>query len=200
MTDIFKDLEKEADALEEEKSQVDLGPLSRLVQRQARLEAQSKENTVNKLVNYIKQLDASVKDVEQALKARKRDLFNISQVQIPELMKEIGLESITTTDGSIINLKKDFSTTIKNEEGFFKYLRDNNYGDLIKDKIAITIQSEKEVKLFEKLIDQVDCFYERKTGVHPQTLKKFVNDQLAEGNKIPEDLLKIYEYQFSKLS
>lgn len=197
-TDIFADIEAAADS-EKESRKIDLGPVSKLANQQAKLEAKVHEKTAEVIHAFVKKLGGSVADVEEALKMRKKDLFNIRQVQIPELMKEFGLDALTTTDGSQIKIMDGISVSVRDPDKFFKYLRDNNAGDLIKNQVIVQVTNEEKRKEVIALLEETDFAFEAKESVHAATLKRYVKDRLAEGIKVPEDIVNTFEYQFSKI-
>ena len=198
MDDIFKEIEEAGDKVKKEQT-IDLGMISRLVESQVMLERKANDWNVNKIISFSRTNEYSIEDLEEALKLRKKVLFNIRQVQIPEVMKEFGLDSIKTTTGTTIKIKGDISVSIKDETNFFKYLRENEAGDLIKEVIIVSVTSEERKEVIDTL-DQTECVYETKEGIHAQTLKKYIKGLREKGVKVPENLVSIYEYQFSKIS
>lgn len=200
MTDIFSDIEAAAEKEEEQlRKEVDLGLITKLVNRQLSLEEKANEDRVNKIMTLVDSIGASIGDIEEALKQRKKVLFNIRQIQIPEIMREFGLESITTLQGKKIEIKGDISVSVKNQERLFWYLRENDAGDLVKNQVIVDVSNEGERQEILELLERTACSFEAKESVHASTLKKYVKDCLEKGQKIPEDIVSTFEYQFSKI-
>ena len=84
-----------------------------------------------------------------------------------------------------------------NMESAYKWLRDNGYGDLIKNEIAVPFGRGEDERANDLLKTLVNNGYEpnQKTVVHPQTLKAFVKEQLESGKELPLDLLGAYAGQ-----
>lgn len=198
MEDIFGDIEKAADE-DNAKKQIDLGPISRLVKKQAILEGPANPKIVGALYTQLIGMGGSVKDLEEALKILNKDLFQVRQVQIPELMKEFGLDGIQTDTGTKIEIKDGISVSVRDKEKLHAYIRSQDSGDLIKDSITIETDTEESRKEVMELLEKIDCMFERKEGIHSGTLKKFIKDGLAKGNKPPDEAVNIYEYRFSKI-
>lgn len=198
MTDIFKDIEAAADEDKKDKV-IDLGPISRLVDKQHMLEKSAIELDVNCLYAYIKEHDISMATLEEATKKRAKDLFNVRQVQIPELMKEFGLNAIESSSGVKIKIMDGLSVTVKDKDKLHKFLRDNDAGDLIKNNVTVEVENEEKRKEVVELLEKHDFSVTSKEAVHAATLKKHVKGMLEKGKAIPEESLKTYEYEYSKI-
>lgn len=193
---IFDDIAK---AEEEEKKIIDLGILSPMVSKQAMLEAPKNDITVDTLYKKAQALFASVADLEAIVKLRKKELFNVRQIQIPEHMAELGLESVTTEDGTTINIKGDITVTLKDPQAFYSLLRKEGKGDIIKDTITVTLQKDSEAPKIVKALEKANCLFDRKETVHFQTLKKYFKELRKKGKNVSEEIAGVYEYKYSKL-
>jgi len=196
--DIFADIEEAADKDKEDKT-IDLGPISRLVDQQAMLERTALETHVQNLYSFIKLNNMSIETIEEAMKLRAKDLFKVRQVQIPEMMKEFGLNAIESTSGTAIKIMDGLSVTIKDADKLHAFLRKNEAGDLIKNKITIEVENEEKRKEVVKLLESKELNYEVKEAVHNATLKKHVKDLRKDGKDLPNESVKIYEYEYSKI-
>lgn len=199
-TDIFADIAK-AGKEEQQKQQVDLGPITRLVDTQAMLEGGKNDDHVSDIYNFINEMDASIETLEEVMKLRKKDLFNVRQVQIPEMMKEFGLEEVRSTSGTSIKIMDGLSVTVKNADKLYQFLRDNEAGDLIKDVVIVMADADTEKVMKEVIesLNKIDCLFERKESVHNGTLKKYVKELLKEGKTVPEEAVNLYQYEYSKI-
>jgi predicted transcriptional regulator len=196
--DIFKEFEEEAK--KEKNKAVDLGPVSALVKKQAMLERKAVPVCVATLYRFIKEQNFSVSEVEEALKLRKADLNDIKNNQIPELMREYGLSSVTTDDGATIEIKDGLSVTVKDQEKLLAYVREQEAGDLIKNNLTIAIKGEeKTVDHIRDVLNELGVEHNEKEAIHPQTLKKFIKGQLKEGKRPDDNVVNIYEYRYSNI-
>lgn len=195
---IFEAIEEAGEQVKE-KQKVDLGPISKMVERQGMLEGDADPDLVRRLNKVITDYNVSIGTIEDCLKDRKKELFRVKQQQIPEMMKEFGLNAVEAVDGTFINIKKDFSVTKKDESKIFKYLRDNKSGDLIKNQVIVMVENEDERLEVIKSLDKTSCSYESKEGIHAGTLKKFIKELKEKGKAFPEDAVAIFDYEYSKI-
>ena len=202
MEDIFSDiLEAGEEAEKQEAKSIDLGPLSELAKRQAALEAKPDQIKVDSLLDHIKKISASIKDVEEVLKAHKKVLNAVRQKEIPETMKAFNLSEVTTDTGAKITIKSDVSCTIKDPDKLYAFVSDRGDGAIIKDNVTV-VMPEDSKELFDALstmLEAQDAAYERKRAIHGGTLKKYVKDRQAEGVALPEEAIKVFEYSYAKL-
>lgn len=112
-----------------------------------------------------------VEQAEKELKRLKRELQAIEMSSLPLAMEAVGLKEITLKDGSKVTIKEDLyaSITQKKKDEAHEWLRENGFGDLIKE-----ITREQ---------------------VHPQTLKAFIREQVSQGRDIPLETFGIGFYQ-----
>ncbi len=198
MTDIFDAID-EAREEDKKKKKIDLGPISKMVEKQVLLEKKSSEVVVELLYKTVLKCNASVDDIEELLKRRKKDLFNVRQVQIPTMMDEFELDSITTKDGIKIEIKDGLSVTVKDQPELYKFIIKDGSGDLIKKLFTVSIENDEIEKEVEKKLEMIDCLFEKKESIHWQTLQKYVRGRMEKGKSIPEKLLTIFEYKYSKI-
>lgn len=145
-----------------------------------------------------------IENLVEALTEAKEELQRLECEDMPELMREAELKSFTMANGDLIELQDEISCAITeaNAPRAMAWLDANNFGGLIKTKLQMLFNREDResaVKLAEqvkseagKLGTQVD--YQLAESVHSSTLKSFVKEQLAKGNKIPFDLFGIHPY------
>lgn len=137
------------------------------------LEAPDEEEmkTISHMANElltIRELMAELQAKLQALSAEERQL---SQHDLPEKMKEIGVMDFTMEDGSRLAIKHKVKASLskaRREEGF-AWLREHGHGALIKPK---TVEEH----------------------IHHQTLTAFIKEQLDMGTAIPTQLFGVYEF------
>lgn len=196
--DIFSDIEKAGDEVKKTQK-VDLGPVSRMVEIQGMLEAKANPDLVRRLNKVIKDYNISIDTIAECLKERNKELFRVRQQQIPEIMKEFGLDAVTTTDGTSIKIVGDISVTKKDDEKLFKYLRANNAGDLIKNQVIVSVNNEEERLEVVKVLDGTVCDYAIKEAIHAGTLKKHIKALKKEGKVPPEDAVAVFDYEYSKI-
>ena len=127
---------------------------------------------VAELANQLICLREDITEIVLKLKKLQEEERELSQQELPELMKSLGLKDFTLVEGtklSITHKVKAHLSKAKRDEAF-QWLRDNGHGALIKEK---------------RIVEE---------SVHANTLTAFVREQLRKGEAIPTSLFGVYEY------
>lgn len=148
-------------------------------------------------------LENKIKEKEEDLATLKEELKQCSQVDLPEALAETGLSEVKLVDGTKITVQQFYNASIPKDRAdeAFKWLRDNEHGDLIKNTISCDFGRGEDgnAKVLKESLDGSGISYTDKVGVHPQTLKAFVREQVESGQKLPLDLLGVYIGQKTKI-
>ena len=85
-------------------------------------------------------LEKEMEQLQEQLKAKAAAARKLSQEIIPARMSELGLESLTLSDGSAIKIKQlvHASIPVKYREEAFDWLREHGHGDIIKNQVSAT--------------------------------------------------------------
>lgn len=161
-----------------------------------------KDTEVDQIASLCQQYADLEKDIakdEKLLKDKQERFKTLSFEVIPNALAERNLSSLKLIDGSEINVTPYYSARItqENQDKAFKWLRDNNHGDLIKNEVTVSFgrgEDDKAGGLMTNLVKQ-GLEPNQKTRVHPQSLKGFVREQIENGNDLPFDLLGAYAGQ-----
>lgn len=150
------------------------------------------------LVELMRAKDSEVAELEERLKKAKAELLTLERVDIPELMAEIGLSELKTSDGAVLSIKEEVDAKISeaNRAAAMEWLVAHNFSGLIKTGVTVTFSRgdhEGAEALAQKLSGEYPAV-EVKEDVHPGTLKAFVKEQLAAGTALPFDLFGIFPY------
>jgi len=127
------------------------------------------------LATELHDLRCQIANVSSILQSLQEDERELSQVTLPEKMKEIGMSTFSLKSGEKVSIKhkiKASLTKARKEEGF-AWLRENGHGTLIKERVV-------------------------EENVHPQTLSAFAREQLAQGKPLPE-CFSVYEYDQTEI-
>lgn len=148
--------------------------------------------------------DAQVERAEAALKAAQERRKQIATVRLPELMTDAELEEFKTLDGKTVKLvsKIRANVTNPNKAAFYRWLRDNGHGGLIKTLVEVPFganQQSAASSLADELRREKGLDVGTKESVHPGTLESWVRARLEEGTDIPEDLVNIFEQKDVKI-
>ncbi len=162
------------------------------------LQRPSEDSTIKQLVElanaqaeYIKLVD----ETTEALKEQKEKLKKLSTQEIPNLMKDLGIEQLTLSSGQTISIKKSYFASIpkaKTAEAM-AWLDDNGYGDAVKRIIAAQTPKDEATKksLTEFLYDN-EIDFDINQNIHAQTLKKIVKETMEAGKEIPLEAFGVY--------
>jgi len=176
------------------------------------LEQLSKEITIDtsvsqdiaKACNKLLDVQKEVTTLEDKLKKKKEEELKLSEQDIPNLMQKAGVAALKLTDGSSVEIKPYYGARIpaSRTDEAFDWLRENNYGDLIKNNVTLTF-GRNEDNVAKTLVDEL-----RQKGhnvkqaekVEPMTLKAFVREQIEKGKNVPADLFGVYVATRTKIT
>lgn len=148
-------------------------------------------------------LEMEYAEIEEALKAKKEELDNISKKIIPDVMNALGVTKYVFSDGSELVLKDGLNVYIAaaNKPKAYDWLRENNYGDLIKNEVLLKFSAGQEAEAKEVVarLTSEGLTPEEKESVHPSTLKAFAKERLETGEQLPMDLFSCFTYQEAKI-
>lgn len=154
----------------------ELTTLANLARRQLDLEEQ--QGVLNATLNVVNE-----------------SLRQVREIDIPEIMAEIGVRSIKLTDGSEVTIKEEIYASIRAamSEKAFHWLNENNLGDVIKREISVKFGrglSEDADELMEYSREH-GLSASDKHSVHAMTLKALVKEQMERGVVFPPEYFSI---------
>lgn len=138
---------------------------------------------VEKLIKYLGETPSlnTLKAVTEYYQAEKKRILS---KDLLEWMQEN--DQILFETGKVkVSIKTYVSAKMEAVEQGFKWLQDNQYGDLIKDKLEFPkgeLTKEAEAKLTE-----LGLSYVKTSGIAPASLKKIMSDRLKDGEALPEE-------------
>ena len=147
------------------------------------------------LANKQLELERSVVAIDLQLKAKKEELRNVREHDLPDALAEAGLSEIRLADGSRVKAEPFVNahiTKAKSEDSH-QWLEDNGFGDIIKKEI--NAKFGRGDKSFQGALDHLlgsGIEATTKEAVHPMTLKAFAKEQIEKGTDIPVDLFNLY--------
>ena len=152
----------------------------------------------------LKNLEDEISNAEKSVSKLKEQAKTLSQFEIPAMMEEMHITKLKLKDGESVEIKKIYGASIPQEhqEAAFKWLRDHDLGDIIKNDITVTFGRGEDNKASEYANLAKGQGYEpvQKIGVHAQTLKAVVRERLEAGREMPSDLFKTYAGNSTKIT
>jgi len=147
------------------------------------------------LIRESMDLDSKIADAEQYLKDLKYKKRKVNEEDIPALMQEMGVDSVTV-EGNKVSLRQFVHARIaedKRDEAF-SWLRSIGEGDLIKNDVTVSFNTGQD-NLAGAVIDDLrnqGLEPAQKTHVHPQTLKAWVKGRIESGKEIDFDTFGVF--------
>tara|TARA_R110002096_G_scaffold159360_9_gene325202 strand:- start:441 stop:1034 length:594 start_codon:yes stop_codon:yes gene_type:complete len=152
----------------------------------------NKLDGVSRLAAEAANLEKEISDGEQLLKDKKKALYKITDEQLPEVLEEMGLQKFTLTDGAEISVKPLYAASIPRDRKSeaFQWLRDHEFGDLVKNNVTVTFGRGEDdtAKEFVGLCGSQGFTPSQLEKVEPMTLKAWLRERVEAGDPIPLDL------------
>ena len=167
----------------------------------------SKTKDINRLATKVKDLQGLENEItalEERLKNTKRDLEVLSGDVIPTMMAEMGLTQLKLMDGSSVDVKPYYaaSITVRNREAAYKWLRENDLGDIIKNDVTVSFGRNEDNKAadYANLAQSHGYQPTQKLKVEPMTLKALVRERIENGKDMPMDIFNVFVGNRTKLT
>ena len=164
-------------------------------------------DNVNSLSTYVIQLQSledEVKIMEENLKRKKEAADKISEEVIPEIMEQMKLKTLKLQDGSAIEVKEIYGASIPvaNREGAYKWLRDNDLGDLIKNEITVSFGRGEDNKAndYASLAEKNGYQPSQKMKVEPMTLKALYRERVESNQDLPSEHFNLIKGNKTKIT
>ena len=152
----------------------------------------------------LRNLEDQVKASEEHTRTLKEKARELSQIVIPQMMKEMNITKLKLKDGASIEVSNFYSAKIipEKQEAAFNWLRSNGLGDIIKNDVTVTFGRGEDNKAMAYATLAKGQGYEpvQKIGVHPQTLKAVVRERTESGQDLPADLFNTFVGNQTKIT
>ena len=137
-------------------------------------------------------LEKEIAEFEQFAKEKKQALHKITDEQLPEALETMGLQKFTLKDGAEIAVKPIYAASIPKDrkEEAFQWLRDHEFGDLVKNNVTVTFGRGEDTiaKDFVDLCGSQGFTPSQLEKVEPMTLKAWLRERVEAGDAVPLDL------------
>ena len=147
-------------------------------------------------VQTLESLDADIKETENKLKEKKKELERLSGEVIPTMLSEMGLSELRLQDGSSIKVSTSYRAhiSVANKEAAFNWLRKNGLGDIIKNEISVSFGRNEDNKAadYAELAKGQGFQPTQKLKVEPMTLKALVRERIEAGKEMPTELFNVF--------
>jgi len=151
-----------------------------------------KLKNVASIARQIRDEEEYIASLDKDLKKAKKNLLKLTDEELPTLLQEMGLSEFKLDDGSQVTIKQTYGASIlvDNRPTAYQWLRDNGFGDLIKNIVSCEFGMGEDQKAddFRDTASRKGFQVEQNTSVHPQTLKAFVKERCEKGEEFPMEL------------
>ena len=160
-------------------------------------------NTISATCTELQETEQEIAYLEENLKKKKKDSLFLSEETIPNLMTEAGVSSLDLADGTSVKITPLYGARISKDrqEEAFKWLRDNNHADLIRNNVGVSFTAGDDSKAQHvlELLTKANYRPVQKQEVNAMQLKQFVREQTEKGVTLPADLFSIYVANRTKI-
>ena len=154
----------------------------------------------------LKDTEDMIKSAEKHLQDLKAKADDIGSRVIPELLAEQGLTSIKLADGSSVSVKKEYRCTLPKDdsrrEQCYKWLRDNQLGDIIKNNVSVTFGRGEDDKAQQLLDLAVANGFDpqQKSDVSWNTLTALFRERIESGLDMPSEVFSTWIKDKTKIT
>ena len=114
------------------------------------------------------------------------------------------LKTLKLQDGSAIEVKEVYSATIPvaQKESAFRWLRDNDLGDLIKNEITVSFGRGEDNKAndYASLAEKNGYQPSQKMKVEPMTLKALYRERVESNQDLPSEHFNLFKGNKTKIT
>ena len=145
--------------------------------------------------------------IEEQSKELKKVEKELSEISIPEAMREAGMDDFKCSEeygGARVKVTDFITARIKasTQDEALDWLRENGAGHMIKNTVSVDFDTNEDIEaqnLVEDLQQRnMDC--KQKQGVNTQTLSAYVREEFRNGRSVDLDLLGVYQCKKTKLT
>ena len=158
---------------------------------------------LSNLIRRSIQIDKDIEEAEQHLKDLKFKKRKINEEDIPNLMDEMGMDSVEV-DGYKVKVRPFVHARIADEkrEEAFAFLRSIGEADIIKNEVTVAFSAGQDNQAGAVIDDLRQQGYDpaQKTHVHPSTLKAWVRGRVESGKELDFDTFGVYVGNEAKIS
>ena len=144
----------------------------------------------------IAETQEEISKLKEQLKSKEDYGRKLSEEVLPSLFAAVGLSELKLSDGRKIKVSETYRASIKveNRKAAYTWLRDNGFGDLVKNQVTCSFGRNEDEKASGLISTLSEGGFEpaQREWVEPSTLRAFVREQYEAGKEIPMDLLGAY--------
>jgi hypothetical protein len=170
--------------------------MNNLIQEMEKDAASVPVNTMGKIgavATDIADTQEEISKLKEQLQKKEDYERKLSREVLPSLFSEVGLSELKLADGRKIKVSEYYTATPlkENRAKVYTWLRNNGFGDLVKNQVTCSFGRNEEEKASGLLSHLSEKGYQstQREWVEPSTLRAFVREQYEVGKELPMDLL-----------
>lgn len=138
-----------------------------------------------------------VKQLENKLELRKKQLKHLSEVELPETMLQLNMRGFQLANGYKIEIKPVVLVTLPKENVDIaeEWLDSNGHSGMMKHHLDVYLPKGTQPDDIAKLKRSIERFgfdCNDNKSIHYQTLAKWGREMSEEGEEIPETIFKVF--------
>ena len=142
-------------------------------------------------------------DLESRAKEKKKKIIELEMETIPDIMTNIGLETVVTSNGEVVTVKDvvEGSVPKKNVTEAAEWLRTHGHGDIIKNEVTVvfTAGQDEPANTFAHELEERGFAPSMNLNINHMTLKAWAREQLEKGVELPLTLLGLFHGRKAKV-
>jgi hypothetical protein len=154
-----------------------------LLDKVRKLRRDATPEEVQALINDLGEVP-SIPVLEEVLKYYKQVERDILTKDLLEWMQENDMDKFENEEVRV-QIATYVSAKVNDPDAAFSWLESHQYGDLIKDTLDFP-KGELSSEV-EDTLASLGVSYSKKSGIHPQSLKKIISDRLKAGEDLPDE-------------
>jgi hypothetical protein len=164
-------------------------------------------NRLIAMANIQVDIEADVERIDAELKKRKEALRQISEVDLPDLMSELGIDEFKLSSGKVVKIKPDIrfeeieARKLKLPKAIL-WLTKNGYDGIVKSTVIASFGKgeKKKAEATLKELKAAGVVASLDEGINAQTLKSFLKERLNKEEQVPLDLFGAYPFNKAVIS
>jgi len=163
---------------------------------------EEKLKRLGELARYQLKIQGELADLEQALVEKKQEMAKVSEMDIPDLMDELGIDEFKLNNGVRVTVNPFYTGKITSQEAM-EWLDENDYGDIIKGSVTIPYPKGFDQTKLQAVVaaaKQLGLNPDNREEVHHSTLKAWIKEMIEKGEQFPRELFNVYVGRRTKLS
>ena len=156
------------------------------------------------LARAMSDADAEVAAIKVQLSESEERARRLHEETLPAVMQELGVEKIVLSNGQTLTVKQDVYASIPADGrvSAYDWLTERGFEGLIKTDVSVAFGRGEldNAKQLRQTLEEQGFTADLERGVHAQTLKAFLREQLAGGADVPLETFGARPVWVAKLS